>query len=135
MAIVIIGCATCLVLGGSFGFLAAAFCAMVSDKGEDEDVKSSVEKRFVIIAGQRTSVSLEDAFWEGLIDIAKAKRQNLTDLITSIDDRREQGNLSSALRLFVLTFYQKRAASSSLIGNTVRAGGEYTAVHEQLEDV
>ena len=42
MAIVIISCATCLVLGGSFGFLAAAFCAMVSDKGEDEDVESFV---------------------------------------------------------------------------------------------
>jgi predicted DNA-binding ribbon-helix-helix protein len=133
VAIVIIGCATCLVLGGSFGFLAAAFCAMVSDKGEDEDVKSSAEERSVIIAGQRTSVSLEDAFWEGLKDIAKAKRQTLTDLITSIDDRREKGTLSSALRLFVLTFYQKRAVSSSLIGNSLRAG-EYTT-HEQLEDV
>ena len=133
MAIVIISCATCLVLGGSIGFLAAAFCVMASDKGEEEDVKSSVEKRSVIIAGQKTSVSLEDAFWEGLKDIAKAKRQTLTDLITSIDDRREQGNLSSALRLFVLTHYQKRAASSSIVDNFVRTG-EYTT-HKQLEDV
>jgi predicted DNA-binding ribbon-helix-helix protein len=132
VAMVIISCATCLVLGGSFGFLAAAFCAMVSDKGGDEDDKSCIEKRSVIIAGQRTSVSLEDAFWEGLKDIAKAERQTLTDLITSIDDRREQGNLSSALRLFVLTHYQKGAASSSLIGNFARSG-EY-ATH-QLEDV
>ena len=78
-------------------------------------MKSTVVKRSVIIAGQKTSVSLEDAFWEGLREIAKAKRQPLTELVTSIDARRDQGHLSSALRLFVLSQYQKRAASDAIV--------------------
>ena len=65
-------------------------------------MKSSIVKRSVIIAGQKTSVSLEDAFWEGLKDIAKARRTTLSDLVTSIDTDREHGNLSSTLRLWVI---------------------------------
>ena len=60
VAIVIISCAACCVLGGSIGFLSAAICVMAPNKREEEDVKSSVEKRSIIIAGERTSVSLED---------------------------------------------------------------------------
>jgi predicted DNA-binding ribbon-helix-helix protein len=73
-------------------------------------VKSPVVKRSIILAGHKTSVSLEDAFWEGLKDIAKAQQKTLSDLVTSIDTDREHGNLSSALRLFVLNHYQARAA-------------------------
>ena len=53
MAIVIISCATCFVLGGSIGFLLAAICAMASDKNQHEEgeVKSSVVKRSIIRAG------------------------------------------------------------------------------------
>jgi predicted DNA-binding ribbon-helix-helix protein len=94
-------------------------------------VKSSVVKRTVVIAGHKTSVSLEDAFWEGLREIAKVQRKTLTGLLTSIDTQREQGNLSSALRLFVLAHYQKRATSSLVVGNFVRAD-EYTT-YKQLE--
>jgi predicted DNA-binding ribbon-helix-helix protein len=54
-----------------------------------------------------TSVSLEDAFWEGLKEIAKTRRKTLSDLVGSIDTDREQGNLSSALRLFVLNHYER----------------------------
>jgi predicted DNA-binding ribbon-helix-helix protein len=74
-------------------------------------MKSTVVKRSIVLAGHKTSVSLEDAFWEGLKDIAKARRGTLSDLVGGIDTQREQGNLSSAIRLFVLNHYQARAAS------------------------
>jgi predicted DNA-binding ribbon-helix-helix protein len=67
-------------------------------------------KRSIVLAGHKTSVSLEDAFWEGLKDIAKTRRKPLSDLAGSIDTDREQGELSSALRLFVLNHYQAQAA-------------------------
>ena len=70
----------------------------------------SVVKRSVVLAGHKTSVSLEDAFWQGLKDIAVSRRTTLSDLISSIDVDREHGNLSSALRLFVLSQYHARAA-------------------------
>jgi predicted DNA-binding ribbon-helix-helix protein len=74
-------------------------------------MKSSVVKRSIVLAGHKTSVSLEDAFWEGLKEIAKAQRKTLSDLVNSIDIDREQANLSSALRLFVLNHYQARHQS------------------------
>jgi predicted DNA-binding ribbon-helix-helix protein len=73
-------------------------------------MKSPIVKRSIVLAGHKTSVSLEDAFWEGLKDIAKTKRKTLSDLVSGIDLDRERGNLSSALRLFVLNHYQAQAA-------------------------
>jgi predicted DNA-binding ribbon-helix-helix protein len=67
-------------------------------------MKSSVVKHSVLLAGHKTSVSLEDAFWRGLKDIAMSRRMTVKDLINSI------ANLSSALRLFVLDHYQAQAA-------------------------
>jgi predicted DNA-binding ribbon-helix-helix protein len=75
-------------------------------------MKSTVVKRSIVVAGHKTSVSLEDAFWEGVRDIAKARRVTLSDLVGGIDTNREQGNLSSAIRLFVLDHYQARGAWS-----------------------
>ena len=69
-------------------------------------MKSTVVKRSVVLAGHKTSVSLEDPFWEGLKEIAKAKRQSLSELVSGIDTDREHANLSSAIRLFVLNHYQ-----------------------------
>jgi predicted DNA-binding ribbon-helix-helix protein len=77
-------------------------------------MKSTVVKRSIILAGHKTSVSLEDAFWDGLKEIAKSRRKTLSDLVTSIDTDREQGNLSSALRLFVLNHYKATIARSSV---------------------
>ena len=90
-------------------------------------MKSPVVKRSIVLAGHKTSVSLEGAFWEGLKEIAKTQRKTLSELVGSIDTQREQGNLSSALRLFVLDYYQKRAVSGLVIGNFVRAA-EHTNV-------
>jgi len=74
-------------------------------------MKSPVIKRSIVIAGHKTSVSLEDAFWRGLKQIAVSRRVTLSDLVGSIDSDRQHGNLSSAIRLFVLDFYQGRAAA------------------------
>jgi predicted DNA-binding ribbon-helix-helix protein len=65
-------------------------------------MKSSVTKRSVEIAGHKTSISLEDAFWSDLRKIANAKNASLSNVVAEIDKTRQQGNLSSAIRLFVL---------------------------------
>jgi predicted DNA-binding ribbon-helix-helix protein len=77
-------------------------------------MKSAVVKRSIVIAGHKTSVSLEDAFWNGLKAIAHGSKMNLSDLITSIDTQREHANLSSAVRLFVLDFYQLNKVTPAL---------------------
>ncbi|MEO5375185.1 MAG: ribbon-helix-helix domain-containing protein [Alphaproteobacteria bacterium] len=64
-----------------------------------------VRKRSVVIAGHRTSVSLESEFWDGLREIARRREISIGQLITEIDAVR-QGNLSSALRVFVLKTYR-----------------------------
>jgi predicted DNA-binding ribbon-helix-helix protein len=65
-------------------------------------MKSSVVKRSVMIDGHKTSVSLEDAFWGDLKEIAHSQQATLSKLVSQIDETRQQGNLSSAIRLFVL---------------------------------
>ena len=72
-------------------------------------MNSPVIKRSIVIAGHKTSVSLEDAFWKALKDIAVARRTTLSDLVGSIDTGRRDGNLSSAIRLFVLDHYQAKS--------------------------
>ena len=69
-------------------------------------IKSPVIKRSIVLAGHKTSVSLEDAFWEGLKDIAIKRGMNLSALAGTIQAQRQQANLSSAIRLFVLEFYR-----------------------------
>ncbi len=72
-------------------------------------MKSLVTKRSIVIAGHKTSISLEDAFWKALKDIALAQDTTLSDLVATIDSERRHGNLSSAIRLFVLEHFQARA--------------------------
>jgi len=72
-------------------------------------MKSPVVKRSIVIAGHKTSVSLEDAFWSGLKDIAASRNMTLSELVASIDVDRRQGNLSSAIRLFVLEHFRALA--------------------------
>jgi predicted DNA-binding ribbon-helix-helix protein len=71
-------------------------------------MKSPVVKRSIVIAGHKTSISLEDAFWRSLKDIASERGTTLSDLVASVDSGRREGNLSSALRLFVLDHFQAR---------------------------
>ena len=74
-------------------------------------MKSPVIKRSIVIAGHKTSVSLEDAFWKGLKEIADDRHVTLSDLCSSIDTDRHHGNLSSAIRLFVLDHYRSKTAA------------------------
>ena len=61
-----------------------------------------VVKRSIAIAGHRTSVSLEDAFWSELKRLASSSGRSLSALIASIDVKRGDANLSSAIRVYVL---------------------------------
>ncbi|RYX92319.1 MAG: aryl-sulfate sulfotransferase [Bradyrhizobiaceae bacterium] len=69
---------------------------------------SLIKKRSLVIAGHRTSVSLEDEYWETLKSIAAKRRVNLSQLVGTIDTGRSNNNLSSALRLFVLDQLKQR---------------------------
>ena len=73
-------------------------------------MKSLVIKRSIVLAGHKTSVSLEDEFWGALKKIATGRQTTLSDLVCTIDVERQHGNLSSAIRLFVLDFHQKQVA-------------------------
>jgi predicted DNA-binding ribbon-helix-helix protein len=64
--------------------------------------KSPDTKRTVSIDGRQTGVSVEDAFWSILKEIAQAEGTTLSKMVTDIDKSRQGGNLSSAIRLFVL---------------------------------
>jgi len=69
---------------------------------------SELRKRSVRLAGHKTSVSLEEAFWEELRAIAQARELSLNALIGEIDQARG-GNLSSAIRLYVLDWLRRRS--------------------------
>src|SRR6516164_2270485 len=73
---------------------------------QEKPMKSPVVKRSIVIAGHKTSVSLEDAFWTGLKEIAAKRDLTLSDMVAAIDQDRRHGNLSSAIRLFVLDYYR-----------------------------
>ena len=73
-------------------------------------MKSLVAKRSIVAAGHKTSVSLEEAFWQGLKEIARGRNITLSELVAAIDSGRRQGNLSSAIRLSVLDFYRNQLA-------------------------
>lgn len=63
--------------------------------------RTGVFKRSLVIAGHRTSISLEDAFWRELQVLAKQRSQSINALVAEIDAGRGRGNLSSAIRVFV----------------------------------
>ena len=70
---------------------------------------SSVEKRSVAIAGRKTSVTLEEEFWDEMRKICAQRGVTLNRLVGKIDAERRQGhNLSSAIRLFVLDHLKGR---------------------------
>jgi predicted DNA-binding ribbon-helix-helix protein len=72
-------------------------------------MKSPVVKRSIVVAGHKTSVSLEEAFWNGMKEISGIRGMTLSELVGEIDGNRQQGNLSSAIRLFVLDYFRSRA--------------------------
>src|SRR3979490_2333006 len=75
-------------------------------------MKSPVVKRSIVVAGHKTSVSLEEAFWNGMKEISVLRDMTLADLEGEIDSNRQQGNLWSAIRLFVLDYFPTPAESA-----------------------
>ena len=74
---------------------------------------SPVLKRSIVIAGHKTSISLEDEFWNSFKEIASERGMTVTALVGAIDGDRKHVNLSSAIRLFVLGVYRNQLASWS----------------------
>ena len=72
-------------------------------------MNSPIIKRSVVLNRRKTSVSLEQPFWVALKSIATGRKVPLGPLISMIDANRQQGDLSSALRLFVLARYRPEA--------------------------
>jgi predicted DNA-binding ribbon-helix-helix protein len=71
-------------------------------------MESNIKKRSVTLGLLNTSVSLEEDFWCSLKEIALQREMPIQALVTEIDRRRVQANLSSALRLYALAYYQAR---------------------------
>lgn len=74
--------------------------------------KSAIVKRSIELHGHKTSVSLEDQFWDGLRDIAERTRTPLPMLLQTIDGQRGYANLSSAIRVYVLEYHRAAAAQA-----------------------
>jgi predicted DNA-binding ribbon-helix-helix protein len=77
-------------------------------------MKSSVVKHSIVIDGHKTSVSLEDAFWGSLKEIAHAQGATLGQKVAEIDRARQRANLSSAIRLFVLEYFRTHGTGVDL---------------------
>ena|SRR5215475_9522486 len=97
-------------------------------------MEGTIRKRSVVVAGHRTSVSLEAEFWSELKAIAAERKQSINELVETVD-RGRAGNLSSALRLFVLAELRRRTetttqpapTSAAPEGAAAPAGGEKVA--------
>jgi predicted DNA-binding ribbon-helix-helix protein len=85
---------------------------------EEAVLKSLVAKRSVVIGGHKTSVSLEDPFWNDLKEIAYQQKATLSQVVEQIDRAREHSNLSSAIRLFVLDQARAGIVGSTLISRS-----------------
>ena len=93
-------------------------------------MKSPVIKRSVVIDGHKTSVSLEDPFWNDLKEIAYVQRMRLSEVVAAIDKARQHSNLSSAIRLFVLN--QVRMHGDPWQYSRVRRSGQPPQVTEEM---
>ena len=81
-------------------------------------MQTEILKRSIVIANQKTSVSLEDQFWNGLKEIADARHQTLSGMVTTIKMAHKQRNLSSAIRQFVLAYYRDRPMIGAAAGQS-----------------
>jgi predicted DNA-binding ribbon-helix-helix protein len=86
----------------------AALNRVLGIKNHSRQTKSQSVKRSIIIAGRKTNVSLEDAFWHSFKDLADERRVTLSQLAAEIRAIKTTGTLSSAIRLFVLGLYRDR---------------------------
>jgi predicted DNA-binding ribbon-helix-helix protein len=83
---------------------------MTDAAGEAQpDDPRRMRKHSLAIAGHRTSISLEAAFWDGLRDLAREKGVAVASLVAEIDRRRGAANLSSALRVHLLQVFREKS--------------------------
>jgi predicted DNA-binding ribbon-helix-helix protein len=85
---------------------------MRANSGTRHRVKSQIGKRSLKINGHPTSVSLEDDFWNALREIAAAQDTTAQGLVLKINKERTDNNLSSAVRLHILSYYRERDAKA-----------------------
>ena len=95
-------------------------------------MQSAVVKRSIVIAGHKTSVSLEDDFWNALKEIKRSNNMTLSDLVADIDVRLLHANLSSAIRIFVLHHFRSQTSHGS---RPASAGSEAGAEMPQIVHV
>jgi predicted DNA-binding ribbon-helix-helix protein len=86
-------------------------------------MKSTGMKRSIVISGHKTSISLEEPFWCGLKEIAKSNNATLSSVVANIESTRQYGNLSSAIRLFVLAHSRAGAPPGPAMGIGAPPGG------------
>ena len=82
-------------------------------------MESLIVKHSIDIAGRKTSISLEDVFWNSLREIAHRRKETLSQLVASIDANRKAANLSSAIRVFVLDFYRSQFEREVMVSQAV----------------
>ena len=81
---------------------------------------SPVHKRSIVLAGHKTSVSLEDQFWDALHEISASERVTTSALVERIDTERTAHNLSSAIRVFVLDHFRTGSDKAPQISTKAR---------------
>ena len=86
-------------------------------------MKSLILKRSVVLRGHKTSISVEDAFWNSVKEIAGSGQMSVSDLLSAIDSERHHGNLSSAIRLFVLNFYREQQGAHTECNRNANSKG------------
>ena len=86
-------------------------------------MKSRIVKRSITVHRHKSSVSLEDTFWSGLREIARAQGCSVPNLIAEIDKGRQVGNLSSAIRIFVLEHFRAKASGQAESGRAASSEG------------
>jgi predicted DNA-binding ribbon-helix-helix protein len=86
-------------------------------------MKSPIVKRSISVAGHKTNISLEDAFWTGLREIAQSRAMTVSAIVADIDMHRRHANLSSAVRLYVLEHAQAQAAARAAAAVTPEPTG------------
>ena len=70
------------------------------------------KKRSLTLKGHRTSISLEDAFWSALNDIANKQTKSISELVEAIDENRGEAGLSSTIRIYILQYYRNQVAAN-----------------------
>ena len=88
-----------------------------ASNGNNDDHRvahSSVVKRSIIRDGHKSSVSLEDQFWDGLREIADLRHMTVSALVATIDHGPNRRNLSSAIRVFVLDHFRNSSREAKL---------------------